>query len=189
MEILLNSSNEIYTVSLDVVSKVLVLSGNNNYPMDVNSIRSIYNTTHAGNISLPNKLQFVWFRVNGLPVYIWGISNLPTGSANADVLNLLVDIPLNQSQFSLQEKQASASAGVVGTLVSSEVPTGTVNGTNKIFTLSATPITGAVSFVVTAPNQPSQILQLGFDFTMNGVTATLVNAPITSSTIYAIYYK
>ena len=188
MEILLNStSNDIYTVTLNVLSKTLTISGINNFPVDVSSLKEIYNTTHAGAIGLPNANEFAWFRSNGLPIFIWGLNNLPASSANGDTLNIMLDIPQNQSILSLQQKQASASAGTPGTLVAGEVPGGTINSINTVFTLANTPISGAVVLINTASGQPSQFLQYGSDFTVSGSTVTLNVAPLTGSSLYANY--
>lgn len=189
MEILLNStSNDIYIVNLNVASKTLTISGINNFPVDVSSLKEIYNTTHAGYIGLPGANEFAWFRANGLPIFVWGLNNLPASSANTDVLNVLMEIPVNQSQLSLQQKQATASPGVPGTFVGGEVPTGTINGTNKAFTLANTPITGAVVLIYTPLNQPKQFLIYGQDFTVAGANVTLNVAPLTGSSLFSNYY-
>lgn len=188
MEILLNSSNDIYGVTLDVTGKTLTISGVNNFPLDVSSLKEIYDVTHAGYIGLPNNNEFAWFRANGLPIFVFGVNNLPSGAAGSDTLNVLLEIPQNQSQLSLQQKQASASAGTPGTLVVGETPTGTIDGTNKAFTLANTPIKGAVALMYTPPNDIRQFLTIGIDFTMSGAVATLNVAPITGSSIFAVYY-
>lgn len=189
MEILLNSSNDIYTVNFDTVGKTLSISGVNNFPLDVYSLREVYDVTHAGYCGLPNINQFAWFRSNGLPIFVFGLNNLPAGAANGDSLNVLLDIPQNQSQLSLQQKQASASAGTPGTLVTGETPTGPINGTNTVFTLASAPIKGAVVLIYTPTGGPTTFLQYGVDFTMSGANATLNNAPTTGASLTALYYK
>jgi hypothetical protein len=188
MEILLNSANDIYTVTLDVTGKTLTISGCNNFPLDVSSLKEIYNTTHAGNIGLPAANQFAWFRSNGLPIFVWGLSSFPAGSDNGDTLNVMLDIPRTQSILSLQQKQASASAGTPGTLMTAEVPSGTINGTNQTFTLANTPIKGAIMLIYTPSGQPTQFLQYGVYFTVSGNTVEIVVPPLTGSTLYANYY-
>lgn len=189
MEILISTSNDIYTLNYDTVGKTLTLSGCNNFPLDVYSLREVYDVTHAGYCGLPNINQFAWFRSNGLAIFIWGLSSVPVGAANGDTLNVLVDIPQNQSQLSLQQKQATASAGSPGTFVSGETPGGTINGTNTAFTLANTPIKGAVVLLYTPPNQPTQFLQYGTDFTNVSTALTLVNPPLTGSALTALYYR
>lgn len=65
----------------------------------------------------------------------------------------------------------------------SEVPSGTINSSNKIFTLANTPA-AAAGVQVTLDG----VVQVnGTDFTVSGTTITFVSAPVTSSTIYAFY--
>jgi len=188
MEILLNAANSIATTNFNVTSKTIAISGVNNYPLDRSSLKEIYDVTAGGSVGLPNFDQFAWFRSNGLPIFVWGISP-PVGAANGDTLQIMVDIPLTQSQLSLQQKQASASAGTVGTYVGSETPTGAINGTNTTYTLAFTPIKGAVALVyVPGAQQPAQLLQVGVDFTSTGNTVVLNTPPITGSNLYAVYY-
>lgn len=190
MEILLNSANDIYTVSFNSTSKVIVISGANNFPMDFSSIREAYDVTAAGYITpLSSINQFAWFRSNGLPVFVYLFTSVPAGAAGSDTLNVLIDIAVNQSQLSLQQKQASAAPGSPGTLVSGETPTGTINGTNKTFTLASAPIKGAVTIAYVHPTEtPSYLLQYGVDFTVVGNVVTMINAPLTGSNLFAIYY-
>jgi hypothetical protein len=189
MEILLNStSNDIYTTSFDTVGKTLTLSGCNNFPLDVYSLREVYDVTHAGYCGLPNSNQFAWFRSNGLPIFVWGLSSIPAAAANGDSLNILLDIPQNQSQLSLQQKQATASAGTPGTLVTGETPGGTINGINTAFTLASAPIKGAVALIYNPLGDVPTFLQYGIDFTMIGSAITMINPPPTGATIFATYY-
>lgn len=190
MEILLNSSNDIYIVTFNTTSKVIVISGVNNFPMDFASIREAYDVTAAGYISpLSSYNQFAWFRSNGLPIFIYLFTNLPSGAAGSDTLNILIDIAQNQSILSLQQKQATAAPGSPGTLVSSETPTGTINGTNKTFTLAFTPIKGAITIAYNVSGGPSVLLNYGIDFTVVANVVTFVVAPATGSSLNAIYYR
>jgi hypothetical protein len=189
MEILLNTSNDIYTVSLNSTSKTITITGVNSFPIDFSSIRECYDVTAHGYITpLSSRNQFAWFRSNGLPIFVYLFTRLPVGAAGSDTLNLLLDIPQNQSILSLQQKQATASAGTPGTLVSGEAVTGTINGTNKTFTLANTPITGAITLAYVPPTDPSQLLQYNIDFTVSGSTITMNTAPVAGSSVYAIYY-
>lgn len=189
MEILLSTSNDIYTTSFNSTSKVIVIAGVNNFPIDFSSIREAYDVTVAGYITpLSSQNQFAWFRSNGLPIFVYTFTRLPTSAAGSDTLNLLLDIPQNQSILSLQQKQATASAGSPGTLVSGETPTGTINGVNKTFTLGHTPIVGAITLVYAPTDNPSVLLNYNIDFTVSGNTITMVTAPATGSGFYAVYY-
>lgn len=187
MEILLSSSNDIYTVNFNTTSKTLTISGINNFPTDVSCLKEIYDVTASAPIGLPNSNEFAWFRSNGLPIFVWGLTNLPAGAANSDTLNILLDIAQNQSLLSLWQKQAGASAGSPGTYVGGETPSGALNGTNKAFTLANAPIKGAVVLIYTATGQPTQFLQYGVDFTISGANITTNVAPV-AGTILALYY-
>lgn len=189
MEILLNAANDIYVVNFDTVGKTLTISGINNFPVDYYSLREVYNTTHAGYCGLPTINQFAWFRSNGLPVFVWGLNNLPAGSANGDTLNVLLDISEYQAGLSLSQKFSSAVGGSPGTFVSGETPSGTINSTNKSFTLANTPIKGTVVLIYNPTNDISQFLQFGIDFTVSGNAVTLINAPVTGSSLLALYYR
>jgi hypothetical protein len=190
MEILLSTSNDIYKVTFNAPSKTLTISGVNNFPLDYTSIREIYDVTAAGDITpRSSALQFTWFRANDLPIFVYGFTRLPAGAANADVLNILLDIPQNQSILSLQQFQATASGGVPGTLAAGETPTGVIDGVNTTFTLAFTPITGAITIFYVQPNfQPSQFLNYTADFKVVGNVVTFLTAPVVGSSIFANYY-
>lgn len=66
--------------------------------------------------------------------------------------------------------------------VTGEVPAGAINGTNKIFTLVHTPVSGSVVLFLNGLQQTS-----GTDFTVSGNTITLVVAPNSGSTLTANY--
>ncbi len=189
MEVLINSSNSIYSTTFNTTSKCIIFSGINNFPIDFSSIRECYDVTAHGYITpLSSQNQFAWFRSNGLPIFVYQFTRLPAGAAGSDTLNLLLDIPQNQSILSLQQKQASASAGTPGTLVSGEAVTGTIDGVNKTFTLANTPIVGAITLAYVPTDNPSQLFQYGNDFTVSGATITMNTPPATGSSLTAIYY-
>lgn len=188
MEVLLNTANDIYTISFNTTSKTITIAGINNFPIDFSSIRECYDVTAHGYITpLSSRNQFAWFRSNGLPIFVYLFTRLPAGAAGSDTLNLLLDIPQNKSILSLQQKQASASAGTPGTLISGEAVTGTIDGVNKTFTLANTPITGAITLAYVPTANPSQLLNYNIDFTVSGSTITMGIAPLTGSSVYAIY--
>lgn len=182
MEILLNSSNDIYTVGFNAASKTITLSGCNNFPLDATSIHEVFDVTANGYFDLTQN-QFAWFRSNGLPVFVWGFAALPSSAASSDTLNILLDIPQNQSQLSLQQKQATASAGSPGTFVGGETPSGTVNGTNKVFALANTPFAGTLIL-----QNNFAFLTQGVDYTISGNTITFTVAPANASVLIANYY-
>lgn len=69
--------------------------------------------------------------------------------------------------------------------IGSEVPSGTVNGINRVFNLAHTPIAGTVSVFL---NGLFQDPGAGNDFTLSGGTITFETAPETGDMILASYY-
>lgn len=59
-----------------------------------------------------------------------------------------------------------------------QTPAGTINGVNKVFT-----VTGSISALYV---NGQFMVPGGVDYTLSGTTITLVTAPPTGSTIYAI---
>ena len=66
----------------------------------------------------------------------------------------------------------------------SEVPTGAINGTNAVFTLSSTPILGTLVLQLNG-----QVLENGIGYTLVGGTVTLAYAPLTGGFLFANYSK
>lgn len=194
MNVLINSSSSIWTTTFTPGSKTLLIIGNNNIPMDIDSLVSLYDVTQNAAFNFVG-MQFTWFRSNNLPIYCWIFNVLPAGASGADTLNMLIAIPQNQAEFVLQQKQASAPAGTVGTLVANETPSGTINGTNKVFTLVNTPSAGTLVLLLT-PSGGNVALQTTYPavsgqvgtYTLVGNTITFVVAPPTGSSISALYY-
>lgn len=71
-------------------------------------------------------------------------------------------------------------AGIV-----SEIPSGTVNGSNTAFVLSSTPLTpGTVQVFLNGIKQ-----ELTTDYTFSTATITFVNAPVTGQSVSVVYSK
>lgn len=107
MNVILGGKHNLYMAALDVVAKTLIISGVNNFPLDKHSLVSVYDTTVSLPFVFTPILNFSWAYVAGLPVYTWTFSQVPAGSANTDTLSIVIDIPQNQSAFSVNEYQAS----------------------------------------------------------------------------------
>lgn len=71
-------------------------------------------------------------------------------------------------------------------LVSNEVPTGSVNGSNTTFTLANTPRSGTVKVY---QNGMRLFVGAGNDYTISGATITFVTAPITGDNLIVDYAK
>ncbi len=66
-----------------------------------------------------------------------------------------------------------------------EAPTGTVNGINTVFTLSATPLfsSGVNVYLNGTFQRPTT------DYTISGSTITFTSAPATDTSVYVTYIK
>jgi hypothetical protein len=97
----------------------------------------------------------------------------------------------------LKGNATAISAAVAGTdyvgpanWVANETPGGTINNTNKIFTLANTPNTNVSSPLMLYQN--GQLLDPTDDYSLSGTTITLINAPSSSPTLdklRAYYWK
>lgn len=187
-QILVNSTNTIYTTTFTTSAKTITLSGENNFPLDIDSLDSVFDVTANGLFSVAN-LQFTWFRANDLPIYTWIFSILPAGAAGGDTLNFLLTVNDWDAALSLAQKQASASPGNPGTFVGGETPAGTVNGTNKVFTLPNTPNGGICLLLggVLQNNTPQTTSLEPEQYNISGNTITFLVAPA-SGALLANYY-
>jgi hypothetical protein len=66
-----------------------------------------------------------------------------------------------------------------------EIPAGTVNGVNAVFTLSSVPYTAKCVFL-TLNGRP---MRQGADYTINGANITMITAPSVGQELYAFYVK
>jgi|26BtaG_2_1085354.scaffolds.fasta_scaffold01581_7 hypothetical protein len=110
-------------------------------------------------------------------------------------------VTIKDEGVSLVDNVASidfAGAGVSGTTVGTDVtetissaggafqeetPSGTINGSNKTFTLSVTPISGSLEVYLNGAFQTAG----GEDYTLSESTITFVNAPPTGSVLRVRY--
>lgn len=69
-------------------------------------------------------------------------------------------------------------------MITDETPSGTINGTNKVFTLANAPRSGALRLFVNGLRQKSTD-----DYTISSATITMVTAPLTGDLLIADYYK
>ncbi len=74
--------------------------------------------------------------------------------------------------------------GYAGTAANNEVPTGDIDGVNKVFTLAHTPLAGQLFLVVVGVGTLTE----GIDFTRTGAVITFTLAPQAESTITVTYY-
>lgn len=72
----------------------------------------------------------------------------------------------------------------ISNVVTGEIPTGNINGSNVTFTLAYTPVTGTVKVYL-----DGQRMALTADYSISGTTITFVEAPVTGSVLQADYVK
>lgn len=71
-------------------------------------------------------------------------------------------------------------------VVTRETPSGTINGSNATFTLANTPVAGTESLYLNGILQDSGA---GNDYTISGVTITMLNVPVSGDKLRASYLK
>lgn len=71
-------------------------------------------------------------------------------------------------------------------VICNEVPTGTINSINTVFTLANTPVAGTVQVYL---NGLLQATGSGMDYIISGTTVTFAKAPRTNSEVYVSYIK
>lgn len=79
-------------------------------------------------------------------------------------------------------RKLPAAGGASGTAVYSEIPSGTINGSNATFTLAHTPASSSLMLYLNGARQ-----KLTDDYTLAGAIITFVSAPLTDSNIVADY--
>jgi len=70
-------------------------------------------------------------------------------------------------------------------VVTREVPSGSINGTNKTFTLANTPVLGTEMVYLNGVLQNAG----GNDYSINGATISMTAAPLTGDVLLVTYYK
>lgn len=87
------------------------------------------------------------------------------------------------TQFAEMGGTDTIPASLIGIVPKFEVPSGLVNGSNTVFTLSATPVANAsVIMVLDGVTQTN-----GTDYTVSGTTVTFTTAPASGTELVAIY--
>lgn len=74
-----------------------------------------------------------------------------------------------------------------GTVVSEEIPSGTINGSNNTFTLAHTPTSGTLHLFLNGSRRQQESGVNINDFNLTGTTITFDVAPKTGSTLFVDY--
>ena len=108
-----------------------------------------------------------------------------TGAVALAAGELMIDaiytITYDGTQFQLAGG-AGGGGGGTNSFVTTETPSGTINGSNVTFTLANTPVAGTLQIA-----RDGQALYETNDWTLSGATVTMVSAPVTGSVLRASY--
>jgi hypothetical protein len=110
------------------------------------------------------------------------------GSANADTIWLCTsNAGGTLGTTAITWQQIPTTAGLLGSnFVNNETPTGLLNGSNVTYTLANTPVAGSEQVFI---NGVLQLLGAGNDYTISGLTITMVVAPLSTDVIRVSYRK
>jgi len=123
-------------------------------------------------------------QLGGLP-HEAKIFSFPNPINKAAVVDMALKRPLCNYAGSIKELQAGDTL-TGNTLVSREVPGGTVDGNNTSFTLSSTPVIGSEQLY---QNGILKNVGAGNDYTISGLTITMVTAPVPTDVLLVTYWK
>ncbi len=98
--ILIANKNNIFTYAYNAAAKTVSISNVNNFPLDISSLVSVYDVTTASAFNMLQPISFDYAYTNGLPIYVWTFATVPGGSANSDTLDIIIDIPVSQADYS-----------------------------------------------------------------------------------------
>ena len=100
------------------------------------------------------------------------------GSGNMSVTSVGSTITISQT--------GSGTSSILNMV--NEIPVGSINGNNKIFNLSQTPISGSAQIFLNGTYMaPSGVTYSGYDYFLSGTTVTFQTAPMSNSLLYAAY--
>jgi len=139
---------------------------------DMNQIKSAVNTNDSATTSaLASKTSFTY--VDALVAS--KVENNLTASTTVAPSKTAVNTAL--------AAKADASA-VLASFVEGEVPTGSINSSNTVYTLANTPIAGSVKVYWNGMK-----MRVGVGYTISGTTITMAVAPDTGDTLETDYRK
>jgi hypothetical protein len=125
----------------------------------------------SGNLSWASTLTTV---LPSAEIFVGNASNVATATA------VTGDVSITNTGVT------SISSGLAAHIVTREVPSGTINGSNVTFTLAHTPVAGTECIYL---NGLLQNVGGGNDYTISGATITFVTAPESGSVILVNYIK
>lgn len=96
--------------ALDTVAKTLTVTGFQGYDFDTTSIATIYNTTRSAGLTLGQNIASVVTTIipaTGLQQTVYTFTTIPGTWANADVLVIEMNVPVQIASYFTQVYQAS----------------------------------------------------------------------------------
>jgi hypothetical protein len=114
------------------------------------------------------------------------LASLATGHILAGNAGVVTDVTMSGDATIGATGVVSISGGITNHVVTREVPSGTVDGSNAVFTLASTPLTGQESVYV---NGILQNLGGSNDYTISSATITFNTAPSTGDVVLVSYFK
>lgn len=101
-QIIVGNKNNIFTSTFVASTKTLSIANCNNFPLDLASLVSVYDTTTGSAFNMLQPITFSWDYVNSQPVFTWVFTTVPAGVANSDTLIITLEVPQNQMEYSAQ---------------------------------------------------------------------------------------
>jgi len=128
---------------------------------------------------------------NGSGTLTWGAAPLSTSLTSAHIFvgnasNVATDTALSGDVSITNTGVTSIASGLAAHIVTREVPSGTIDGTNTVFTLANTPVVGTECVFENGLLQQSGV---GNDYTISGATITFTTAPDAGSRLLVNYIK
>ncbi len=117
-------------------------------------------------------------KIEGATTAMVGIPTIGSYKAIVDDQVLVINIGRTGANFVV----IGGTQGALNSIVRNEVPSGTVNSSNKVFTLANNPLTGSL-----AVHRNGIRLKETNDYTLSGDTITFVTAPTTGAIILCDY--
>jgi hypothetical protein len=109
MRVIAGNKNNIFTWTFDSVAKTLSISNVTEFDLNIESLLSVYDVTTGSMFAVNSPLTtFSWNYVAGRKVFTYTFGTVPAGSANADVLQIYLDIPDSKAVYSILKVIATA---------------------------------------------------------------------------------
>lgn len=111
MQVILGGKYNLYSAALDTSAKTLTISNVIGFDLTLQSLASVYSTTHTANIATGgNIVSCVRTVVSGLPVFTYTFTDIDEDIENGDTLVILLNIPDTMANYSILSYIANETA-------------------------------------------------------------------------------